>query len=73
MLYLGISQSSLSHLLLVQNAAARLLTGTQRRKCVTPVLSSLINRSAKASNVMGTELDSLRVVHMATYVYKHGN
>ena len=40
-LYSGISQSSLSRLQLVQNAAARLLTGTRRRDHITPVLASL--------------------------------
>lgn len=40
-LYIGISQSSLSRLQLVQNAAARLLTGTRRRDHITPVLASL--------------------------------
>ena len=40
-LYLGICQSSLSRLQLVQNAAARLLTGTKKRESITPVLASL--------------------------------
>lgn len=40
-LYLGISQASLGRLQLVQNAAARLLTGTNRRQHITPVLKSL--------------------------------
>ena len=39
-LYLGICQSSLSRLQLVQNAA-RLLTGTKTRQSITPVLASL--------------------------------
>ncbi|KAI5613385.1 hypothetical protein C0J50_11745, partial [Silurus asotus] len=40
-LYLGITQFSLHHLQLVQNAAARLLTGTSKCAHITPVLSSL--------------------------------
>ena len=40
-LYMGICQSTLSRLQLVQNAAARLLTGTKKRGSITPVLASL--------------------------------
>lgn len=40
-LYLGISQTSLSRLQLVQNSAARLLTGTRSRDYITPILASL--------------------------------
>ncbi len=40
-LYLGVSQSLLSRLLLVQNAGARLLTGTRNREHISPVLISL--------------------------------
>uniref|UniRef100_A0A3P9BFF7 Reverse transcriptase domain-containing protein n=1 Tax=Maylandia zebra TaxID=106582 RepID=A0A3P9BFF7_9CICH len=40
-LYVGVSQSLLSRLQLVQNAAARLLTGTRKREHITPVLASL--------------------------------
>jgi len=40
-LYLGVSQSLLSRLQLVQNAAARMLTGTRKREHISPVLSSL--------------------------------
>ena len=40
-LYVGLSHSSISRLQLVQNAAARFLTGTSRREHITPVLSSL--------------------------------
>ena len=40
-LYVGVSQTSLSRLQLVQNAAARLLTNTNRRMHITPVLNSL--------------------------------
>ena len=40
-LYVRISQSSLSQLQLVQNAAGRLLTGTKKRDRVSPVLASL--------------------------------
>ncbi len=40
-LYLGVSQSLLSRLQLVQNAAARLLTGTRKREHISPVLISL--------------------------------
>ncbi|TKS65252.1 RNA-directed DNA polymerase from mobile element jockey [Collichthys lucidus] len=40
-LYLGVSQSSLARLQLVQNAAARLLTGTHKREHITPILASL--------------------------------
>lgn len=40
-LYFGIDQCSVRRLQLVQNAAARLLTGTRRRDHITPVLSSL--------------------------------
>ena len=40
-LYAGITSASLSRLQLVQNAAARLLTGTRRREHITPVLASL--------------------------------
>ena len=40
-LYTGISQSSLSRLQMVQNAAARLLTGARKRDHITPVLASL--------------------------------
>uniref|UniRef100_A0A3B3D322 Reverse transcriptase domain-containing protein n=1 Tax=Oryzias melastigma TaxID=30732 RepID=A0A3B3D322_ORYME len=40
-LYFGISQSSLSRLQLVQNAAARVLVGARKRDHITPVLASL--------------------------------
>ena len=40
-LYIGINQVSISRLQLVQNAAARLLTGTRKREHITPVLASL--------------------------------
>lgn len=40
-LYFGLDQCSVRRLQLVQNAAARLLTGTRRRDHITPVLSSL--------------------------------
>ena len=40
-LFVGLAQSSISRLQLVQNAAARFLTGTSRREHITPVLSSL--------------------------------
>ena len=40
-LYAGINQSSLDRLQLVQNAAARLLTGTRKRDHITPVLARL--------------------------------
>ncbi len=38
---MGVSQSLLSRLQLVQNAAARLLTGTRKREHISPVLISL--------------------------------
>ncbi len=40
-LYVGVSQTSLSRLQLVQNAAARLLTGTRKQEHISPVLASL--------------------------------
>ncbi len=40
-LYYGVYQSSLSRLQLVQNAAARLLSGTRKYEPVTPILSAL--------------------------------
>uniref|UniRef100_A0A8C5I3C7 Reverse transcriptase domain-containing protein n=1 Tax=Gouania willdenowi TaxID=441366 RepID=A0A8C5I3C7_GOUWI len=40
-LYSGISQKALYRLQLVQNAAARLLTGTKKREHITPILASL--------------------------------
>ncbi|XP_026176392.1 uncharacterized protein LOC113138288 [Mastacembelus armatus] len=40
-LYLGVSQASLLRLQLVQNAAARLLTGTRKYKHITPILAAL--------------------------------
>ncbi len=40
-LYTGISQTALSRLQLVQNAAARLLTRSHKRDHITPVLQSL--------------------------------
>lgn len=40
-LYLGLNQLSLSFLQLVQNSAARLLTGTKGRQHITPVLIKL--------------------------------
>lgn len=38
---MGFNQANLSRLQLVQNFAARLLTGTRRREHITPILSSL--------------------------------
>ncbi len=38
-LCVGFDQASLSHLQLVQNAAARLLTSTRKREHITPVLA----------------------------------
>ncbi len=40
-LYVGLPQSSLSRLQMVQNTAARLLTGTKKRDHSSPVLASL--------------------------------
>ncbi|XP_028272710.1 uncharacterized protein LOC114443003, partial [Parambassis ranga] len=40
-LYYGLSQASLAQLQLVQNAAARLLTGAKKREHITPILKSL--------------------------------
>lgn len=40
-LYLGLPNKLLSRLQLVQNAAARLLTGTRKYESVSPVLASL--------------------------------
>ncbi len=40
-LYIGITQGSLSRLQMVQNAAARLLTGVQKFEHITPTLMSL--------------------------------
>ncbi len=40
-LYVGLDQSSLQRLQLVQNAAAQLLTGTKKYEHITPVLASL--------------------------------
>ena len=40
-LYIGISQTSLARLQLVQNSAARLLTQTRRREHIDPILASL--------------------------------
>lgn len=40
-LYAGLSQTSLSRLQIVQNAAARLLTATRKHEHITPVLQSL--------------------------------
>ena len=40
-LYFGLDKASTRRLQLVQNAAARLLTGTRRRDHITPVLASL--------------------------------
>ncbi len=40
-LYLGISQSSLNRLQMVQNAAARVLTGAPKRENITPVIQLL--------------------------------
>lgn len=40
-LYTGVSETSLSRLQLVQNAAARLLTGTRKREHITPILAAL--------------------------------
>ncbi len=40
-LYYGINQSSMERLQLVQNAAARLLTGTRKFQHITPILTTL--------------------------------
>lgn len=40
-LYVGISHAAMSRLQLVQNAAARLLTGAKKRNHITPILRSL--------------------------------
>uniref|UniRef100_A0A8C6ML89 Reverse transcriptase domain-containing protein n=1 Tax=Nothobranchius furzeri TaxID=105023 RepID=A0A8C6ML89_NOTFU len=40
-LYLGLPQSHLSRLQMVQNAAARLLTGSRKREHITPILALL--------------------------------
>ena len=40
-LYLGLPQSSISRLQIVQNAAARLITGTRKRQHITPALIRL--------------------------------
>ena len=40
-LYMGVSASSIARLQLVQNAAARLLTGTSKYEHISPILASL--------------------------------
>ena len=40
-LYVGVNQASLARLQLVQNAAARLLTGARKHEHITPILASL--------------------------------
>lgn len=40
-LYIGVNKASLARLQLVQNAAARLLTGTRKHDHITPILASL--------------------------------
>ena len=40
-LYQGIAEKTISRLQIVQNAAARLLTGTRKRDSISPVLASL--------------------------------
>ena len=40
-LYAGLDKTSLARLQLVQNAAARLLTGTRKHEHITPILASL--------------------------------
>lgn len=40
-LYFSLNQASIHHLQMVQNAVARLLTGTKRGEHITPVLASL--------------------------------
>ena len=40
-IYVGIDQSALHRLQVVQNAAARLLTGTRKFEYISPVLSDL--------------------------------
>ena len=40
-LYVGVNQVSLARLQLVQNAAARLLTGARKYEHITPILESL--------------------------------
>lgn len=40
-LYLGLPKSALDNLQMVQNVAARLLTGTKKHEHITPVLASL--------------------------------
>uniref|UniRef100_A0A3Q3IT75 Reverse transcriptase domain-containing protein n=1 Tax=Monopterus albus TaxID=43700 RepID=A0A3Q3IT75_MONAL len=40
-LYLGVGESSINRLQMVQNAAARLLTGTRKYEHISPVLASL--------------------------------
>ncbi len=40
-LYWGLSQSAISRLQIVQNAAARLLTGTRKKDHISPILASL--------------------------------
>ena len=40
-LYMGVGGSSIAHLQLVQNAAARLLTGTSKYEHILPILASL--------------------------------
>ncbi|XP_064205653.1 uncharacterized protein LOC135262574, partial [Anguilla rostrata] len=40
-LYVGVSASSISRLQMVQNAAARLLTGTRKHEHISPILASL--------------------------------
>ena len=40
-LYTGLTQSNIHKLQMVQNAAARMLTGTKKREHITPVLAQL--------------------------------
>lgn len=62
-LYLGLAYANLSCLQMVQNAAARLLTGTKNRQHITPILWS---RSLKFSCLYISVLPPVLLGHLLT-------
>ncbi len=78
-LYVGLGQSSISCLQLVQNAAARLLTRTRNHEHSTPVLASLhwllINFRIKLKILLFAykTLTGLALQNFYNLIYRHGH
>ncbi len=72
-LYYGINQSSMERLQLVQNAAARLLTGTRKFQHITPILTTLqwLPVKLKSLTLVFKALHNLAPIYLTELLQTH--